>query len=235
MNALVLILAVVIPFPLCLFRMKKYGISLKKMLLIYVVVSVVGAIGACIGAVISNESMLSKRLYGLMLFDTALLFVLSPLLKVRLDDLGDFVMVPIMAVCFSSKIDCLVKGCCYGVTLWSSSQRGEVRFPSAIFEMLIWGIMTLLLLAIERSQMAKGALWPIGMIWFGIARFAVDFLRGSAWEKRIFVLGLTGGQFWSLVVLLIGAIYLYILLMHRFERKPRIKEWLYAVIGIVSE
>lgn len=215
--------------------MKKYGISLRKMLLIYVVVSAVGALGACIGAVLSNESMLSKRLYGLMLFDTVLLFALSPLLKVRLSDLGDFVMVPIMAVCFASKIDCLVKGCCYGVALWGSTPQTVIRFPSAIVEMVLWGIMTLLLLAIERSQMAKGALWPIGMIWFGLARFAVDFLRGSAWEKRVFALGLTGGQFWSLVVLLGGAVYLYIVLLHRFQRKPRVKEWLYAVVGIVSE
>ena len=235
MKALTLLLAVIIPFPLCLFRMKKYGISLKKMLLIYIVVSTVGAIGACVGAIISNESALSQRLYGLMLFDTALLFALSPLLKVRLADMGDFVIVPIMAVCFSSKISCLVQGCCYGVTLRGIPWFSEIRFPSVIFEMVIWGMMTLLLLAIERSQLAKGALWPIGMIWFGIARFAVDFLRGSAWEKRVFVLGLTGGQFWSLVVLLGGAIYLYIVLMHRFQRKPRVQEWLYAGIGIVSK
>ena len=233
MNALVLLLAVVIPFPLCWFRMKKFNIPLWKMLLIYLIVSIVGAVGASVGSAIAGESILSKRLYGLMLFDTVILFVLSALLKIHIDDMGDFVAVPIMAVCFASKIDCIVKGCCYGLVLFYSSSQQPVRFPSAIVEMAIWGILTVMFLVLERSGTAKGILWPLGMIWFGIIRFAVDFLRGSDLEKRNFLMGLTGGQFWSLIVLLVGFVYLYAVLKKKSVRKLTVKDYLYATIGIL--
>lgn len=234
MNALVLILAVVIPFPLCLFRMKKYNIPLWKMLLIYVIISTVGAIGACIGSVIAGGTISGKRLYGLMIFDTAALLLVSPLLRINMDDLCDFVAVPIMAVCFSSKIDCLVKGCCYGITLYQLEGQLPVKFPSAIVEMSVWGIMTVLLLLIEKKGSAKGFLWPIGLIWFGVFRFLVDFLRGAALEKEILLLGLTGGQFWSLITLVLGIVWMFIALSKKSSQKPCIGRIVKAVIGKVT-
>lgn len=234
MKAVTLLLAVIIPFPLCLFRMKKYKISLPKMLLIYFVVSTVGAFGAAFGSLISNESILSQRLYGLMLCDTILVFALSPLIKMRMSDFGDFIAVPIMAVCFSAKINCVIFGCCYGFNLYQVENHQWVKFPSAILEMLIWAVMTILLLRIERAGTAKGILWPIGMIWFGTARFLVDYLRGSVWERRIFLLGMTGGRFWSLVVLMMGIIYLYVAMMHITGEKPKGKIFLKAITGVFT-
>lgn len=231
MNILVLLLAVVIPFPLCLFRMKKFGISLKKMLLIYVVVSTVGAIGACVGSAVDGGTIMGKRLYGLMLFDTVLLFALSPLVKVEQKALCDFVAVPIMAVCFASKIDCIVKDCCHGIVLYRLENNMPVRFPSAIMEMTIWGIMTILLVLIERSGKARGLLWPIGMVWFGLARFLADYMRGAWYEREILLLGLTGGRFWSLVTLLLGLVILFVFMTQINGRKPGVKEMGKALLG----
>jgi len=231
MNALVLILAVCIPFPLCLFRMKKYRISLKQMLLIYLVFSVVGAIGACIGSAVDGGTIAGKRLYGLVIFDTMALLIMSRVLKMEVGHLGDYIALPIMATCFASKIDCIVKGCCYGFTLYQLEMQQPVRFPSAILEMIVWAIMTVLLIVLERSKKSTNTLWPIGLIWFGSARFLADFLRGSKIEKEILLLGLTGGQFWSLVTLIIGLVFLYLTVSKLNSRKPTAGEFFKAMMG----
>ena len=214
MNIVVLALAIIIPFPLCLFRRKAYNISFRQMLLIYLVFSCAGAVGACVGAFVSGEVIRSQRLYGLMLFDEITLLIMHRLLKMESGVLGDFVSVPLMAVCFSAKIDCIHRGCCYGIVLCELEAEQVVRFPSAIFEMAIWGIYVLLLLAVEKKGKAVGTMWPLTMIWFGFTRYMVDFLRGSLSLQVPFVFGMTAGRFWSLIVLVIGFIHLYFSLKH---------------------
>lgn len=231
MNPYVLILATVIPFPLCLFRMKKYKISLWRMLLIYVVFSTVGAVGAMVGSAISGGPILGQRLYGLMLFDTVMLFIMSWVLRIKVGALGDFIAVPIMAVCFSSKIHCLAINCCYGLVLSQPDAQRVIRFPSAAVEMSIWGLLVIALLLVEKKQRARNTMWPLGLIWFGVVRFAVDFFRGSPSEKGEFVLGLTAGAFWSIVVLVIGLFFMFFSLKYKLNRNPKWAEYLLALVG----
>ena len=202
------------------------------MFLIYVVFSTVGAVGAMVGSAISGGSIWGQRLYGLMLFDTVALFVMSWILRIRPGKLGDYIAVPIMAVCFSAKILCLATGCCYGNVLYMTETLHYVRFPSAAVEMTIWGLLVIALLFVEKNQRARYTMWPVAMIWFGAVRFIVDFFRGSNSERRIFVLGMTAGRFWSLVVLLVGLIYLYIALRQKAAMRPRWIEYVKALIGL---
>ena len=215
---LVLILAILIPFPLCLFRYKKFEISLMQMLIIYVSFSVVGAIGAFVGSLITTGSM-GIRLYGLILLDTVALFVLSRILKIKVDSLGDFVAVPIMAVCFSAKIACVISGCCYGVELSLCDFGKTVRFPSQWVEMILWFIIVVLLLVLEKNGRANGIKWHVSVIYFGFFRFLTDFMRGAAVEREILVLGMTGAQFWSLCVVLVGIVLLIVRNVARARKK----------------
>ena len=178
MYAFVLALAIIIPFPLCLFRMKKYNISFAKMLVIYVLTSCIGASGAFIGSALAGGSIFGMRLYGLMIFDFVGMFLLSILLKINIGKLGDFVAPPLMAVCFSAKIACLVSDCCYGFVISQPQGQEPIRFPSVLFEMTLWLVFTVLLLVLEKSGKSKNALWPLTLIWFGIARYFADLLRG---------------------------------------------------------
>ena len=230
---LVLLLAFAVSFPLYLCRGKQYSYSFQKLLIAYAVFFIVGAFGAITGSLISGEGVFSRRLYGMVLVDFLLVFLLSPLLKIKRTDLGDFIAAPTMAVCFASKIDCCMRGCCYGCVIYQVDGERLIRFPSAIFEMLLWAIITIILLKIEHKKKAKGILWPISIVWFGIGRFLVDFLRGVDGEKRVFLIGLTAGQFWSLLVFAIGLIYLYIEVLRKLKRRPRIREFLSASIGTI--
>lgn len=231
MLALLLILTMGIPFPFCLFRMKQFGISFKKMLLIYIVFSMVGLAGASIGAAAAGGAIAGRRLYGLMIFDTAALIIMSRFLHMEVCKLGDFIAVPIMAVCASAKIDCLMNNCCRGFLMCYQGTEA-IYFPSAILEMVIWSIFVVLLLLIEKKGSAAGTLWPVSMIWFGTVRYLVDFLRGSEWEKKPFFFTMPGGQFWSLIALLIGVVFLYIVLKKKLGCSPSVAEFGKSILGM---
>ena len=231
MSLFLLSLTVIIPIPFCLFRREKYNISLLQMILIYIIVSTVGAIGACMGAYMSGEPISSVRLYGLIIFDSVALLILSNIMKIDIGEMGDFVAVPIMVVCFSSKINCFIHGCCYGFVI-CETQAGEiVRFPSVLFEMALWALLTIFLLIVEKKQKSKNTLWAIMVIWFGIFRFIASCFRG--YEKGFIeaLPGISGAKIWSLVTLCIGLTFMYYFLKRNLNRKPKALEFLYAMLG----
>lgn len=231
MLALLLALTMGISFPFCLFRIKKFNISLKKMLLIYIVFSMVGLVGACVGSFISGGSIEGRRLYGLMLFDTIALLIMSKLLRIEIGQLGDFIAVPIMATCVSAKIDCLMNNCCRGFVM--NPHAGEsIRFPSAIIEMVIWSIFVVLLLLIERKRHATGVLWPISLIWFGTVRYLVDFFREGSGGSELLLGLMSGAQFWSLIALLIGLVFLFVVLRKKSGHNPTIGELCKTIFGM---
>lgn len=229
MTLFLLSLTVIIPIPFCLFRRKKYDISLIQMIIIYAVVSTVGAFGACIGAFMSGEPLTSVRLYGLVIFDSALLLLLSCIMKIDIGKMGDFISVPIMVVCFSSKINCYIRGCCTGFVI-GETQAGEIiEFPSVLFEMALWALLTVFLIVLEKVGNSKNLLWPIMVIWFGVLRFVASCFRKSEIIEAI--PSISGGKIWSIVTLIVGLIYLYYLLHRNLDRRPKLSEFLKAIMG----
>lgn len=201
------------------------------MIIIYVVISTVGAIGACVGSYIGGGPIISVRLYGLVIFDSIALLLLSRAMNIDIGKMGDFISVPIMVVCASSKISCWITGCCYGFVI-GETQAGElVRFPSVLFEMLLWIITTAFLILLEKRGNSKNMLWAIAAIWFGILRFIASFFRGPGSEFTQVLPGISGGKLWSLVTLIIGLFYLYFFLKRNLNRNPKPIEFVKAIVG----
>lgn len=223
-----------IPFPLCLFRMKKYEIPLWKMLIIYLAFSTVGLIGARFGPIWARIEAAGVRLYGLVLFDFVLLLIMSPVIRVDVYRLGDFVAPPIMAVCASAKIHCMMNDCCKGIVMCYKGDE-PIHFPSVIVEMVIWFLFVALLLVVDRKKQKDGFMWPALMIWFGIIRFAVDFLRVSIWERKPYVFSLTAGQFWSLVSVVIGVGFMVFTFRKQLKRNPTFLEAIKVGLGIIPK
>lgn len=231
MSIFLLSLTVIIPIPFCLIRRKKYDISLLQMIIIYIVFSTVGAVGACIGAYLSGEPISSVRLYGLIIFDSISLLLLSYIMKIDIGKMGDFISVPIMVTCFSSKINCYIQGCCTGFNICKTQVGEIVRFPSALFEMALWALLTAFLLVLEKSGDSKNILWPIMVIWFGILRFIASCFREYEIPFIETFPNISGGKVWSIVSIIIGFIYLYYLLRRNLNRNPKLLEFLKATIG----
>ena len=235
MNLLLLSLSIIIPIPFCWFRRKKYNISLLQLLIIYISFSTVGAIGACIGSYMAGGSILSVRLYGLIIFDSITLLLMSIAMKIDIGTMGDFISVPIMVVCFSSKISCIIGGCCYGFIICETQSGDLIKFPSALFEMVLWAIITVWLLILERKGRSKNVMWATMVIWFGILRLFASFFRGNSKEFIQIVPGVAAGKLWSIVTLLIGLVYLYFLLRKTLGRSPKVSEYFKAILGMESK
>lgn len=213
-------------------RKRKYEISTKLLIGIHILFTITGTFGASLGAFLSGLMWSGKRLHLLMVVDTITLLIFCRIFKKDDKIIGDYLSIPVIAVCVASKIGCLSSGCCKGIVLFTNDMGNLVRFPSPAFELAGWVSLMIYLYIIEKKGRANGMLWPIALIWFGVFRCLVDFLRESyASSARVF-LNLPGGQAFSLLALLCGVTYLFSTLKKINGKTPNSKEFIYAMVGL---
>lgn len=211
---------------------RKYGISIPMMIALHILFTATGAFGASFGAVLSGLTWVGKRLHMLIAVDAITLTLLCKLLKKDESHLGDYLAIPVVMVCAAAKVGCTIIGCCHGIVLYENAQGVQVRFPSQIVELSAWILLAIGLFFIEKRGEAKDLLWPLAMIWSGVLRVMVDFMRGSLIERTLKIMGLPAGQFWSLFLTLLGVIYLLRALRKRLSKNPSPKEILYSLFGL---
>jgi len=95
-----------------------------------------------------------------------------------------------------------------GVTREGPPEIGQVIHNTALYEMLHLVVLAGLLWWVLRKRPVPGSLIGIFCVWYGVARFGTDFLRGYDETK----LGLTGAQWMCVALVPIG---LYILIRVR--------------------
>lgn len=102
------------------------------------------------------------------------------------------------------KIACYFADCCYGriITL---SDTISFRFPSQIVESIISFFTMFIFINLIRKGSQRGLVVFWYFIIYGIERFFLSFLR----EPGHTICGLQDGQFWSVVSIVLGLIFLY--------------------------
>ncbi len=121
------------------------------------------------------------------------------------------------------RIGCFLDGCCYGKETDSifgikfattTTKVWPTNLFEAIFLLLLAGILFYLAYR-HRSRYT----FPIYMMSYGVFRFLIEFLRGD--HRGNFIPGISPSQFWSLLLLIGGIIYLVYILLD--EKKNRSK------------
>lgn len=92
-----------------------------------------------------------------------------------------------------------------GLTREGPPQLGQVIHNTAVYELMHLVVLALLLWWILRQRPVPGSLIGWFCVWYGVARFGTDFLRGYDETK----LGLTGAQ-WMCVALVPAGLYILI-------------------------
>lgn len=215
---------------LLLFR-KKYEVSYFKIVCLELTMFVIGVIGVKLGSVLSGTKIEGQRLYGMMMVFTITMVFVAKIMMMDVGKYGDYVSAPVLAVCAGAKVDCLMSGCCHGITIYLESRKTWVNFPSQFIEILVWFGLMVWILYLQRKGESQNLLWALTAIWFGVCRYLVDFFRGAPEERAPMFMGLPPGQLWSLIVLAMGFVYLYFSVHKYVKKNPKISELLRAALG----
>lgn len=188
---------------LMLLRRKIYPqIQLWKYPIISVLLTIAGVIGAMLMYRIESGEFGGTSLFGSIFFIPILLL---PVLFLRIP-FGTLMDLCAPAECLMlvlMKLDCLLSGCCFGKYL----PLLEFQFPSQSIEMLTFFVIMLLLIQLEQKETNRGRIYGHYLIIYGVSRFILNWFR---YGVKPFVWILPVGNFWSLVAISIGFVWLIV-------------------------
>ncbi len=137
---------------------------------------------------------------------------------------ADIMMPPVALGIFVTRIGCYLNGCCWGMPCHShfgvvfplespagNMFQGVPIIPTQLYSSAYGLIIMVLLLIAERWQKFDGFLMYLFFIFYGIARFVIDFFR--YYENSMVVIpigarGLSLNQCISLTFVIVGIIYI---------------------------
>ena len=208
-----------------------WKIRTYKYFIITPVMSIVGAFGAKIASYIAYGRFSGTRLYGTVLALAIFGAVLAIMLCIPYRELYGFSSVGTWLSIAIMKVPCILQGCCAGRTLFTDSSGNPVLFPSQIVETVIAALFFIWFFRLAKTKYPHGAMFPLMMVWYGIYRYAVDWMRGHPLEQSPFVLWIPAGRFFSLLILIIGLVSLYLVVKKRDVNKLTAKKYVYYLFG----
>ena len=123
--------------------------------------------------------------------------------------LADHVIIPISFALFLGRIANFINGELYGrITSvpWAVKfpNAEGFRHPSQLYEAAKNLLIFFVLLPMKKRKLRDGIIFAVFLTLYGSIRFALEFFR----EPEVYLIGLTMGQFLSLITLLVGGIIL---------------------------
>lgn len=113
------------------------------------------------------------------------------------------------------RIHCYISGCCGGRELFVTESGKSVVFPSQFVELANGLVILAILMVWARRKRFAGVLYPCFMVMYGVTRFLLNFLRSHGSET---ILGMPEGNAWSLLSIIIGAVWLLIV----WKKNPKL-------------
>lgn len=191
-------------FIVMLLRRKKYPeVSLWKLPIICVVLTICGVLGTMLLFYIENGYFAGTSFFGAILFVPILMLPLL-LLHIPYGSMMDICATAECAMLAVMKWDCVIKGCCSGRFL-CTMKGTDIYFPSQIAEMIAAVAVLFALIFIDKKSNQKNKLYAWYMIFYGAVRFVLNWFRA---EQNPFMLGLTPGCFWGVVCIVLGAVWI---------------------------
>ncbi|MBR4768655.1 MAG: prolipoprotein diacylglyceryl transferase, partial [Lachnospiraceae bacterium] len=177
-----------------------------KLAISAILLTVSGALGAVLLYYVENGKFGGISFYGSLFVIPVLFLLVALVLKIPYPDLMDLCAPCVSLMLAINKVNCIWSGCCKGIVLMVHSDGSAVRFPSQIVELLVALAITGLLLWLMSKVNYRKLLYPVFLVVYGVTRFGLNWLR----ETSPFLFGLPAGHIWSIVSVLIGAIWILI-------------------------
>ncbi len=189
------------------FLQDRYKIKPGKLLMFDLLLTVCGVAGVKLMYFVENGSFAGLSFFGAVLITPLLLIPVALLLKERVPAVLDLSAPAICAMLGVMKIQCVVEGCCRGRMMDLFGLLLPFRFPSQLVELANACVLVVVLVCLARKKANYGHIYPLFLVLYGITRFVWNLFR----EAEPFIGPLPIGNFWSLISLIIGLIWLFAL------------------------
>jgi len=194
---------------------RQYRIAGWKTLLSAILLTITGTIGTYIWFVVENGYFAGRSFYGAVFLVPPVFFLLAKLLRVNSGELIDLCAPAECVMLTIMKYQCMKDGCCGGKVLCMTAEGMEVIFPSQIAEAAAALLIAVILIFMARNPKNRGTLFPWYMVIYGASRFVLNLFRA---EEAVFLLGMTAGNIWSILSVILGLIWL---LLHKKMQKTK--------------
>lgn len=211
-----------------------WNIKMWQYIIIVPLMTLIGTLGAKMASWIAYGRFSGTRLYGTVLAVAIFGAVLAIMLCIPYRELYGFSSVGTWLSIAIMKVPCIIDGCCAGRTLFLNREGNLVLFPSQIVETVIAALFFIWFFYLSQTKYPHGAMYPLLMVWYGIYRYAADWMRGHPLEQSPFVLWIPAGRFFSVLIFAVGLLAMYFVLKKMYGNGFSKKVFICALIGKIS-
>lgn len=170
-----------------------------SVLLLSVLHTVLGVLSVKVFALFETGDFSNMSLFGGVFFMPLFYWGVAKLAKQKAADVFDVFTICLVFTLMCARLNCIVSGCCLGAHIPIEGLT-HLRFPTRELELLFYVILLSRLWRKVVTGSARGMIYPIYMISYGIFRFVTEMLRFSDRTDSI----LHVSHLWALLSLGIG-------------------------------
>ena len=170
-----------------------------SVLLLSVLHTVLGVLSVKVFALFETGNFSNMSLFGGVFFMPLFYWGVAKLAKQKAADVFDVFTICLVFTLMCARLNCMISGCCLGAHIPIEGLT-HLRFPTRELELLFYVILLSRLWRKVLSGSARGMIYPIYMIAYGIFRFVTEMLRFSDRTDSI----LHVSHLWALLSLGIG-------------------------------
>lgn len=170
-----------------------------SVLLLSVLHTVLGVLSVKVFALFETGNFSNMSLFGGVFFMPLFYWGVAKLAKQKTADVFDVFTICLVFTLMCARLNCVISGCCLGAHIPIEGLT-HLRFPTRELELLFYVLLLSRLWRKVVTGSARGMIYPIYMISYGIFRFVTETLRFSDRTDSI----LHVSHLWALLSLGIG-------------------------------
>lgn len=140
--------------------------------------TVLGVLSVKVFALFETGDFSNMSLFGGVFFMPLFYWGVAKLAKQKAADVFDVFTICLVFTLMCARLNCIVSGCCLGAHIPIEGLT-HLRFPTRELELLFYVLLLSRLWRKVLSGSARGMIYPIYMIAYGIFRFVTETLRFS--------------------------------------------------------
>lgn len=170
-----------------------------SVLLLSVLHTVLGVLSVKVFALFETGNFSNMSLFGGVFFMPLFYWGVAKLAKQKAADVFDVFTICLVFTLMCARLNCIISGCCLGAHIPIEGLT-HLRFPTREMELIFYVILLSRLWRKVLSGSARGMIYPIYMISYGIFRFVTETLRFT--DRTDSILHIS--HLWALLSLGIG-------------------------------